>query len=199
MTTTRSACRIRLLYLKDAVDLGVVQVSSGWLLQEPRDMSEVFRKWHEMRLEQRAGLDVSWRSLLLLLTALQPRYYPVVRGTLTKITTTITFDRDTGREVDPYLKAVETFDPEKTIRRCGVSLDDLPKLYAAPPRRPARRFRRCSPSTADTACATSSAARMAGEGTAQSGSCQFVTVARSGLRALPGWCPRCESNARPTA
>lgn len=58
----------QLLYVRDAVDLGVANVSADWLLHEPRDMSEVFREWHEMRLEQRAGLDVSWRSLLLLLT-----------------------------------------------------------------------------------------------------------------------------------
>lgn len=69
----------QLLYVNDAVELGMAQVSSDWLLHEPLDVSEVFRKWHELRLEQRAGLDASWRSLLLLLTALQPRYYPVIR------------------------------------------------------------------------------------------------------------------------
>jgi hypothetical protein len=135
----------QLLYVKEAVDLDVAHVPADWLLQEPRDMSAMFREWHEMRLEQRAGFDVSWRSLMLLLTALQPRYYPVVRGTLTKVTTTITFDRDTGQEVDPYRRAVETFDPEGTIRRCGLGLEDVPKLYenvaaAAHMRDPLQRF-----------------------------------------------------------
>lgn len=119
----------QLLYVNDAIDLGVARVSSEWLLREPRDVSDVFRKWHEMRLEQRAGLDASWRSLLLLLTASQARYYPVIRGTLTKITTAITFDRDTGREVDPYRRAVETFDPEEAIKGCGLNLHDVAKLY----------------------------------------------------------------------
>lgn len=66
---------------------------------------------------------------MLLLTALQPRYYPVIRGTLTKITTTTSFDPRTGRKVDPYRRAVEDFDPRAVIARCGLGLGDVRKLY----------------------------------------------------------------------
>jgi hypothetical protein len=117
------------LYLEEAIDLGTAKVSGEWLLSGTRQVSDVWRQWQEMRLEQRAGLDRAWRSLMLLLTALQPRYYPIIRGTLTKITTTVTFDPETGKEVDPYRRAVETFDPEAVIARCGLGPDEVRQLY----------------------------------------------------------------------
>jgi hypothetical protein len=98
-----------------------------------------------MRLEQRAGLDEAQRPLMLLLVALQPRYYPIIRGTLTKITTTLSFDPETGREIDPYRKAVEEFDPQAVLERSGLTTEDIKRMYenvaaAAHMRDPLERF-----------------------------------------------------------
>jgi len=122
-------CHWQLLYVAEAVELGIAEVSVDWFLRPKRDVSEAWLKWLQLRSEQRSVLDDGERPLMLLLVALQPRYYPIIRGTLTKITTTLSVDPETGREVDPYRRAVEDFDPQAVLERLSLTAEDVKNIY----------------------------------------------------------------------
>jgi hypothetical protein len=97
-------CQWQLLYVKDAVSLGTAEVSLDWLLDDDRraTLGEGYRSWYSKREEQRRSLHDQWRTLVLLLVRLQSRYAPLIKGTLTKSTSTLVFDPEVGDHVDPF-------------------------------------------------------------------------------------------------
>jgi Overcoming lysogenization defect protein-like, TOPRIM domain len=115
----------QLLYALDAVELGFAKMPLHWLLGEERQLSEVARKWYEGQDAHRRRLDDDWRQLLLVLVRIQNRYYPAIRGTLTKITTTLARDPESGELVDPYQQAVREFDPAAVLDELGLTAEGV--------------------------------------------------------------------------
>ena len=108
----------QLLYASDAVELGRVPVSMEWFLDEDRrrQVNQGYQHFYESQAERWRGLDDHWRECILLLVRLQYRYFPVIRGTLTKITTTLAYDPDVSDMVDPYPRTVRDFKSRHSAR-----------------------------------------------------------------------------------
>jgi hypothetical protein len=117
----------QLLYARDAVELGKVSVSIDWFLDEMKrqTIGPGWLEWYSRQNDHRRGLDDTWRQSILLLVRLQNRYFPVIRGTLTKITTSLVFDPRVGRTVDPYRETVREFEPQAVLDELGLTADDI--------------------------------------------------------------------------
>jgi hypothetical protein len=109
-----------LLYTHDAVEHGIARVGTDWLLDDERGrpVHESFRGWYGHQDELRRNLDDDWRRTVLVLARLQNRYFPHIRGTLTKLTTTSVYDPDVGEFVDAYSRTVGEFD----MKEMGIGL-----------------------------------------------------------------------------
>lgn len=120
-------CQWQLLYVKDAVSLGTAEVSLDWLLDDNRraTLGEGYRSWYSKREEQRRSLDDQWRTVVLLLVRLQSRYAPLIKGTLTKSTSTLVFDPEVGDHVDPFHDTVRSFDPQGVIEELGLTVKNI--------------------------------------------------------------------------
>lgn len=119
-------CHWQLLYVKDAVSLGTAEVSLDWLLDDDRraTLGEGYRSWYSKREEQRRSLHDQWRTLVLLLVRLQSRYAPLIKGTLTKSTSTLVFDPEVGDHVDPFHDTVRSFDPRGVLEELGLTVQN---------------------------------------------------------------------------
>jgi hypothetical protein len=121
----------QLLYARDAVELGRVPVKIDWLLddEQRKTVGEGYKDWYSGQAEHWRGLDDDWRQRILLLVRLQNRYYPVIRGTLTKITTHLVYDPEVGARVDPYRKTVREFEPEAVRDELGLTADAIKEMH----------------------------------------------------------------------
>lgn len=121
----------QLLYAREAVELGKVSVSIDWFLdeQQRQAIGPGWLEWHSRRDAHRRGLDNDWRQRLLLLVRLQNRYYPVIRGTLTKITTSLAYDPEVGEMVDPYRTTVREFQAQTVLDELGLTVDEIKQTH----------------------------------------------------------------------
>jgi hypothetical protein len=117
----------QLLYAREAIELGRVPVAMEWFLDEERrgDVGEGTRQFYELQAERWRGLDDDWRKHILLLVRLQNRYYPLIRGTLTKISTSLAYDPDVGDYVDPYQQVVQDFDPAAVVDELKLTVEEI--------------------------------------------------------------------------
>ena len=65
------------------------------------------------------------RALVLLLVRLQSRYAPLIKGTLTKSTSTLVFDPEVGDHVDPFHDTVRSFDPRGVLEELGLTVKNI--------------------------------------------------------------------------
>jgi hypothetical protein len=120
-----------LLYTHDAVEHGIARVGTDWLLDDERvrPVHESFRGWYGHQDELRRNLDDDWRRTVLVLARLQNRYFPHIRGTLTKLTTTSVYDPDVGEFVDAYSRTVGEFDMQAVLNELDANADELEKIH----------------------------------------------------------------------
>jgi hypothetical protein len=113
----------QLLYLQEAVDLGRVEVTLSWLLDDERrvSLSEQAAGIYSWQRERWQSTDWNWRSTVLLLVRLQNRYAPLIKGTLTTSRSTLIYDPDVGDYVDPYHEEVRRFDPQTVLAELGLA------------------------------------------------------------------------------
>jgi hypothetical protein len=121
----------QLLYARGAVELGRVPVSIEWFLddEQRQTIGPRWRDWYSRQDEHRRGLDDSWRQRILLLVRLQGRYFPVIRGTLTKITSSLVYDPDAGDMGDPYRQTVRDFNASAVLDELGLTAEDTKEMY----------------------------------------------------------------------
>jgi hypothetical protein len=94
-----------------------------------RKITDASRDFYEAQAAWRRQLDDEWRGRILLLVRLQNRYFPLIRGTLTKMTTRLPYDPAVGKHVDAYPDTVRSFEPAAVIEELGVSADDVKEAY----------------------------------------------------------------------
>jgi hypothetical protein len=120
----------QLLYLKEAMKLDKAEVPAEWLLDDARweKGREQLQGWYAHRLEAWHGLDVSWRSVILVLFRIQGRYGPSIKGSLTKATTTVVYDDATGEYVDP-LELEPPWDAGAVLTGLGMTAEQIKNMY----------------------------------------------------------------------
>jgi hypothetical protein len=120
-------CHWQLLYIKDAVSGGTAEVTLDWLLDDDQraTLGEGYRAWYTRQDETRRSLDDGWRTLLLLLVRIQNRYAPLIKGTLTKASSTLVFDPEMGDFVDPFFSTARSFDPQGILEELGLTPENI--------------------------------------------------------------------------
>jgi hypothetical protein len=120
-------CHWQLLYIKDAVSGGTAEVTLDWLLDDDQraTLGEGYSAWYTRQDETRRSLDDGWRTLLLLLVRIQNRYAPLIKGTLTKASSTLVFDPEMGDFVDPFFSTARSFDPQGILEELGLTPENI--------------------------------------------------------------------------
>ena len=120
----------QLLYLKEAMRLDKAEVPAEWLLDDARweKGREQLQGWYAHRLEAWHGLDASWRPVMLVLSRIQGRYGPSIKGSLTKATTTVVYDDATGEYVDP-LELEPPWDAGVVLTGLGMTAEQIKNMY----------------------------------------------------------------------
>jgi hypothetical protein len=116
----------QLLYLKDALELWDRRVSLRRLAPYLDDFTDFAARQRAAAAAHLTVIDESWRPLLKLLIALQPRLWPHRRESVTLL-------HEPGRTdpIDQLRQAVESFDPLALLKRFQLSLDGLAHLHLA--------------------------------------------------------------------
>jgi hypothetical protein len=125
-------CHWHLLYIEDAVSGGTVEVTLDWLLDDEQraTVGDGYRAWYTRQDEARRSLDAHWRTLLLLLVRIQNRYAPLIKGTLTKATSTLVFDPEVGDYVDPFTRTARSFDPQSVLDELGLTSENVAEFQS---------------------------------------------------------------------
>jgi hypothetical protein len=117
----------QLLYVDDVISGASAELSLDTLLApaEQRDLA-VGRVTEILQAQQAAweALDAAWRPLMKLLVRLQNRYLPQVTGR-----TTLVYDADQQRSVDPWPAERERFDPHGVVADLEVSTEQVAEMY----------------------------------------------------------------------
>lgn len=112
----------QLLYLDSAVNGRYASVDLAEYLDTQLDVTpkprSLWRRIAKRSLQEWKRLDETWHPTILLLTRIQNRYFPGVRGTL------ITAPGD-----DPYRREIASFDPHAVAAEFGMSGDDIRAMY----------------------------------------------------------------------
>jgi hypothetical protein len=113
----------QLLYLDEALEMGSANVPIDWILDPASERSTDgrLREFYSHVAKARATLDANWRNDLLLLVRIQSRYYPAIRGTITKLTASQQFDFDSGDFLDSFSKTMRTFEPPSVLSDLGMT------------------------------------------------------------------------------
>jgi hypothetical protein len=121
----------QLLYVRDAIDLGQARMSVDLFLDEERrrNVHESYTSFYTFQAARWRALDDEWRPYVLLLVRLQNRYFPLIRGSLNRITTTMVFDAERGDYVDPYRKTVEEFNPPAVLAELALTAEQVQGMY----------------------------------------------------------------------
>jgi hypothetical protein len=121
----------QLVYTRDAVELGRVSVPISTVLDDDRrkNIGEGFRTFYEHQVQRWRALDDDWRDCILLLVRLQNRYFPVIRGSLTKINTRLGYDPVVGGYVDPYPQTVREFEPAAVLDELGLGVENVKEMH----------------------------------------------------------------------
>lgn len=119
----------QILYAPEAVDLATGRVSLDWLLDTDRAVSDPFRMWFTAQRDRWRTLQAAWSPIVRLLVRVQNRYFPLIRGTLTTLTTNLVRDPSSDEYVDPYDAEVSRFKPQAVLEELGLSAEDIPGIH----------------------------------------------------------------------
>lgn len=121
----------QLLYVYDAIELGRVPASIDWVLEEDsaRRVGDGFRSFYEVQRDVWRELDDRWRAYVLLLTRIQNRYGPPIKGRLTTSSSTMVYDPEVGDYVDPYIEERRSFSAENVLTELALTSDDVKAMH----------------------------------------------------------------------
>lgn len=118
----------QLMYLKSALEDRLVLFTLPYVLGRRdrllRGLKNARPFWRVDR-EFWQSLEANWRPVVLLLSWLQNRYLPFVRGRSTMV-----YVKARREPVDPVRDEVRTFDAAALIERLGVSVDEIRQTYS---------------------------------------------------------------------
>ena len=121
----------QLLYVNEALELGRAPAHIDWLLKEDsaRRLGEGSRPFYEAQREVWRELDGRWRPLVLLLTRIQNRYGPSIKGSLTKSSSRMVYDAEAGEYVDPYRSERASFDAQAVLAELSLTFEDVKEMH----------------------------------------------------------------------
>jgi hypothetical protein len=122
----------QLLYVSEAVELGYVpSLSIDWLLDDdpPQSIAGGFRAFLEAQRAVWWELDDRWRAHVLLLTRIQNRYGPPIKGSLTTSTSRVVYEPGVGDFVDPYVEERRSFRADDVLIELALTPDDLKEMH----------------------------------------------------------------------
>ncbi|MGD0165967.1 MAG: hypothetical protein ABSC51_01565 [Gaiellaceae bacterium] len=117
----------QLMYLKSALEerectISVSLLKARW--ERLRKSLAAYRRVARSHRELIASLEMHWRPVVLLLCWLQNRYLPYVLGR-----TTLVFDPEISKTVDPLPDERREFDHELLLTRLGITTEHVRRVY----------------------------------------------------------------------
>jgi hypothetical protein len=120
----------QLLYVWDATDLGAIRVSLETLAQPGGFFARGdAATWVDLQRITRGSLDERWRGALLVLTRLQGRFGPHIKGRTGHTSSTMVFDPTRGAMVDPWLEERANFDAQEVLREVDLGAEQVKELH----------------------------------------------------------------------
>lgn len=119
----------QLLYAVDAWQSGEVSIPLQEALSGTVSLSVKQREWLEWRHEQWSTLDAHWRGAVLILTRIQDRFGPGIKGSLTHASSTMVFDSTVAATVDPWDRERTSFVAADVLNELGLQTEDVAQLH----------------------------------------------------------------------
>jgi hypothetical protein len=121
----------QLLYVADAIELGQAPASLDWILEEDatRRLGDGWRPWYEAQRAVWREFDSRWRASVLLLSRIQNRYGPPIKGRLGRSSSTMVYDTEARTHVDPYTEERRSFRAEEVLSELGLDPADVKEIH----------------------------------------------------------------------